>query len=175
MSSGLDFFTQGNALYKKLIRKQGHIVCRDQIYQGIINDSLDQFTHGFISISQKAQIGRARRGSNDDFIVNGFSLLQDYQGIDLRLLLICNAVRQKGAGRSMMEQIIVFGLEAKFSRIQLYALPDPKLVRWYESFGFEVITPLYRDGEVKVYDMQLILERPDRSSFRGADVSRDED
>jgi ribosomal protein S18 acetylase RimI-like enzyme len=88
----------------------------------------------------------------------------------------------------MMEQIISFARENKFSRITLYsraqpafrspgdyALPEEKLIRWYESFGFEVTEPLYRDGEIKVYDMRLRLEAPGQGPFQAIEVSHSHD
>jgi ribosomal protein S18 acetylase RimI-like enzyme len=142
---------------KRLLRKQGVDICRDQIYESTLNLSLDKFDYGFAFMIQKAHFGRSSLKIEDRYRINGFVLMEGLGEYELRVHLICVDSNHKGLGNILMQQVIQFADENSYSKVTLYSLPSPSLVDWYQQFGFTVIDRVIKNGEIKVYLMSLSI------------------
>ena len=88
---------------KLLIKKQGEIVCQDQLTIETIKHEIDEFDFGYISYSIKASSGsRSPRNFSDKYILNGFivcSIIDDDEAI---IKLICSRKHTK-IGKELMD------------------------------------------------------------------------
>jgi hypothetical protein len=142
--------------YKKIIKKQGILVCRDQLDIYTIVESVDHFTFGFLHISEKAQIGKRKINSFEEkFNLNGFVLCL-YNPIlpdELSIELIC-ATKQSKIGKTMMEIVEEKAREMNIRKLTLNCIANEKLRAWYESFGFVFVKTINLRNDIpKVYYM----------------------
>lgn len=136
--------------YKKIIKKQGVIVCRDQLDVYTIIDSTNHFTFGFL------QIGKRKINSFEErFSLNGFVLCL-YNPIlseELSIELIC-ATKQSKIGKTMIELVEEKAREMNIKRLSLNCIANEKLKAWYESIGFVFVKTIHLRKDIpKVYYM----------------------
>lgn len=128
--------------YKKIIKKQGILVCRDQLDIYTIVETVDHFTFGFLYVSEKGQI-------------NGFVLCL-YNPIlpdELSIELIC-ATKQSKIGKTMMEIVEEKAREMNIRKLTLNCIANEKLRAWYESIGFVFVKTINLRNDIpKVYYM----------------------
>jgi GNAT superfamily N-acetyltransferase len=142
---------------KKLIQKQGERVCRNEISQDILSNAIQKFDYGFAFVIERAQIGQNRLRIENRLKVSGFALMEEIDKNELHLHLICVETEHKGDGSILINHVIQYAKDNDYLIISLNALPEKKLVTWYELHGFRVYLPIYKGEELKVYKMILTL------------------
>lgn len=147
-------------LFRKIIKKQGEITCRDQFDKGYINSCLTKFTHGFILLGSNLN-GRLIVSTTDRYYLRGYVLFE----YDSRLAMVNGKIicaikstdPKKKIGKILLESVYQFILENRVETWRIFSLPSPKLVAYYESFGFKQHTTLYVRGKAKVVEMNITL------------------
>lgn len=152
------FISSSDNDIKKLLRKQGAMICRDYIYPEIIESSIEKFDYGFVLIIEKARVGQSMLRLENRFRIYGFVLTEALDEFEVRIHLICVDDAHKGEGTILMRSVLQYAQENDYVRITLHALPDPKLVEWYQTFGFVITDEIYKSGELKVYTMTKVVE-----------------
>lgn len=74
--------------------------------------------------------------------------------------IICaikNADPEKRIGKRLLNSVYEFILEKRVETWKIYSLPFPKLVAYYESFGFKQHDVIYMRGKAKVVEIKLLL------------------
>ena len=134
---------------KELIKKQN---CQNQL--SIESKFVSKFTFGWISVLQKAQLGRRSIKSLTDrytllsFILCHYTPLIPEQ---ITIELVCSTTR---SGKLMMELAEERARTLNIKRINLYSLSNDKLKRWYESLGYVYVNTIYlQPGVPKIYVM----------------------
>jgi hypothetical protein len=149
----------------KLIRKSGIDVCKQQNDRSWIEESLSTSSFGFIYLSPKAQIGRRSiKNDLDKINVQGFITcrISKENPNSVWIDLVCSKQRSK-VGLLLMEvaeeRIRSIEHPQKIIVINLYSLPEEKLVNWYRKLGYgaEDLGKLGRKDLPKVFHMQKIL------------------
>ena len=160
MEIDYDYFSPAStdiALYKKLIKKQGELVCRDQIYVDIISKSLRQHSFGVLAKTRQASTGRNSPISDDKWSLLGFATCEPFDDdMDTVILsLICARKNQKEMGKDLMGIIEDQARQLGYKKIQLFSLPEPHLIRWYERLGYKkgYVIPDYKTGTNKLVTM----------------------
>lgn len=155
------YFTPANRDIVTLIKTQGAETCRNEIYQEILLESLQNFTGGFVILSDIAQIGQRRRSNRK--MVEAFVLFRDVEisvrAKELFISLICSRNAIKKHGSLLMKSIFDFVCpNDRYRSISLESLPEDRLVNWYRKIGFEVIKSTYNDDpDQKVKVIQMII------------------
>jgi len=148
-----------DSLLKNVIKEQGDIICRGQIYQEIIDDALKNFTIGFANVIEKAQQGKKRQRKADRIQVTSFSLLSVFSSStiykELYIILICNTKNRLGEGSELISHIIDYAKENKYSRLSLLSLNEKSLLDWYLQHGFKIIQTIYQGSEVKAIKLAI--------------------
>jgi hypothetical protein len=139
---------------KDLIKKQGDKACQNQLSIESISESVSKFTFGWVSVLQKAQLGRRSIKSLTDrytllsFILCHYTPLIPEQ---ITIELVCSTTR---SGKLMMELAEERARTLNIKRINLYSLSNDKLKRWYESLGYVYVNTIYlQPGVPKIYVM----------------------
>lgn len=160
MDIGYDYFSPSSAditLYKKLVKKQGTLVCRNQIYVDIISKNLKRHSFGVLAKVRQASTGRNSPRSDDKWSLLGFSTCEPYdEDMDTIILsLVCARKDQKGLGKDLVGIIEDYAGQLGYKKIQLFSLPELPLVRWYESLGYKkgYVIPDYKTGTDKLVTM----------------------
>lgn len=152
------FFTKDNKLIKDLIIYHGESTCRDYFEKNVISDLVRKCDFGFISFTKRAQIGKRKRGKNEEYSINGFILCQ-HEGLSpsIFISLVCISTPYKGAGAKLLSNVINYAKDApEILQITLYSLPE--LRSYYEKNQFNTVSTLrLKSGEIKVYHMARIL------------------
>lgn len=144
---------------EKLIKEQGQDVCRQIISKHYINLQTKEYDFGFIHKINVAQIGQTRsRKTTSTTRVSSFILCKlhpIFEEIDINL--VCSRPNSKD-GKKLIELVVQKALELKFKYLSLLSIGNSKLVAWYKSQGFEVISEkMYSDGSLKAYSMKKRL------------------
>ena len=145
-------------LYKRLIKKQGEQICRNEIELYTITKAMDEFNFGFIHISQKARVGHRMLDVTDRIQLNGFVFCRYIEEFnDVSVDLVCSR-KHMHLGREFMEAVEEKAKELNAGRLVLCSLGEERLKRWYEAIGFRTIGEIpYHKGGIKVYTMMKIL------------------
>lgn len=152
------FISSSDNGIKRLLRKQGTMICRDYIYPEIIETSIEKFDYGFVLMIEKARVGQTMLRLENRLQIYGFVLTEALDEFEVRIHLICVDDNHKGEGAILMQSVLQYAKENDYVRITLHALPDPKLVEWYQSFGFVITDEIYKSGQLKVYAMTKVVE-----------------
>ena len=144
---------------EKLIKEQGHDVCRQIISKHYINLQTKDYDFGFLHTTNVAQIGQTRsRKTSSTTRLTSFILCKmhpEFEEIDISL--ICSRPNSKD-GKKLIELVSQKAKEMKVKYLSLLSIGDAKLVAWYKSQGFEVISEkTYPNGELKAYSMKKRL------------------
>ncbi len=183
MSDGIDFdyFSPSHAdiaLYKKMIKQQGTLVCRDQIYVDIISKSLKKHSFGVLAKARKEGnyvplspllqqrsddevllIGRGdrRTAGSLEWLLLGFAMCEPYdEDMDTVILsLACARKDQKGLGADLIGIIEDQASQLGYKKVQIFALPEPPLIKYYERLGYKkaYVIPDYKTGANKLVSM----------------------
>lgn len=148
-------------LFKKIIKKQGETTCRDKFDKEYISSCLNKFTHGFILLGSNLN-GRLITSSSDRYYLRGYVLFE----YDSRLSMvngkiICaikSANPEKKIGKTLLFSVYQFILEKRVETWRIFSLPSPKLVTYYENFGFQKYDTIYVRGKAKVIEMKIKIE-----------------
>jgi len=151
----VQFFTSEDTNFKNLILHHGIKTCRDRFDKAVISRAVSKCDFGYISLTQRAQIGRKNVSKTDKYTLNGFVLCSTdlLNNISVEILLICVADQYKGAGKELLQLVINYA-ESKptIYRITLHSLPE--LQAYYSKLEFDTIeTFRLKSGEIKVYQM----------------------
>jgi hypothetical protein len=153
--SELVFFDRDSD-FRKVIKDQGDKICREQIYQETIDDSLRKFTVGFARVIEKAQIGQSRRKKSDKIQITSFCLLAEYPSpafSEIFLLLLCGMENKHG--EELLKQSIEYAKENKYNRLSLFSLNEEKLLNWYSSHGFKITETVLDGIKVKAFKLSM--------------------
>ena len=153
-----DLFSASDSNMKKLIRKQGVVVCRDKIYASTLHASLEKFDYGFAFVTNKAQIGQKLYRMENRYHLDGFVLLESIDEYELRIHLLCVDESHRGDGYILMKHVFDYAKDNDYLSITLHALPEDHLIKWYETLGFTIVNNLYKDGELKVVAMSTQVQ-----------------
>lgn len=151
------FILASDTIVKTLLRKQGFNIFRDMISSESIQLIVDKYEFGFVFMMEKAHMGQSRMKLENRFKITGFVLLNTISEYELHIMLLCSDLEHKGDGNLLMESVFQYAKDNDFKIITLESLPDDKLVSWYKKLGFQTIAPIYKDDELKVFKMMLIL------------------
>ena len=142
--------------YKKIIKKQGVLACQDKLDVSIISTSINNFTFGFISLIQKAQLGRRSINSFiDKYTLKGFILCNYNTDLndELTIELVCSS-KGTNIGKLLIEVVQEKAKQLNIKKLLLLCLANNKLRKWYEMLGFIYINTIYLSPNVpKVYRM----------------------
>ena len=122
---------------KNLITEQGVNICRDTFDSSVIKKSLDNLDYGYIHISQKAQIGQAKR-RNKEFISYSFVLCKIKTILGNKtpfIKLICARPNIKD-GEKLLRLIEEKSLKDGYNYIALHSIIENNLINWYKKYGF---------------------------------------
>jgi len=143
---------------RELIKKQGDKVCKESISVESISKNASTFTFGWISVLQKAQLGRRSvKSLNDRFTLLSFVLCHYTPDTpdQVTIEIICSTNK---SGKLLMELAEQKSISMGIKRIYLNCLDNNNLKRWYESLGYKHFTTIYsRQGVPKVYSMVKYL------------------
>ena len=65
-------------------------------------------------------------------------------------------------GKDLLLAVYSFALENNISFWRIYSLPFESLIKYYESFGFKRGSSRYRNGEIKVVEMEMNIEQENK-------------
>jgi hypothetical protein len=145
---------------QKIIKNQGKIVCQYKINPDWIQTHLTESSFGFLSITKRAQIGQKfNQYFTQQYILSGFILcrIPEEKKQIVFIELVCSKQNNK-LGKILIETVekhikTLLGLKI----IRLHSLPDPKLIKWYESQGYIADKPSIKDKNPKVILMEKFL------------------
>ena len=140
---------------EKLIKEQGPDVCRNIISKHYIN----KYDFGYLSKSTVAQIGQTRsRRTSQNTRVTSFVLCKFHPEFDeIDISLICARPRSMH-GKELIELVKQKAISLKCKYLSLLSIGDTKLVNWYKSQGFDIISEKeFPTGGVKAYYMKCLV------------------
>lgn len=160
--SELVYFDDKNSDYKKIIRKQGDLICRGKIYQEIINNALSKFTIGFANVIEKAQAGKMRKSRSDRTQITSFCLLFEIPPSfptykELHIILICGMQTKNGEATELLHYVMEYAKQNKYNRLSLHSLDEKKLLDWYLEHGFKIVDTIYEGSEIKAIKLAIDL------------------
>ena len=152
-----------NSYLKKVIKTQGSIICRGEIYQEIIDEALKKFEIGFAKVIEKAQSGQTQRSKADKVQITSFSLLFEMPSIsitykELFIQLICGLKSKRGEGTELLLHIIDYAKQNGYNRLSLQSLNEKKLLEWYLYHGFKIVEVLNEGSEIKGFKLSMDLK-----------------
>jgi hypothetical protein len=156
-----EYFEKENAKdYEKLIKEQGEDVCRNIINKNYINSQSKDYNFGFIHKMNVAQIGQTKsRKQKSTIRISSFILCKmypDFEEIDISL--VCSRPNSKD-GKMLIELVTQKAIDMKFKYLSLLSIGELKLVNWYKSQGFEIISEkAFPNGELKAYCMKKRIQ-----------------
>lgn len=138
---------------RELIKKQGNQVCQNKIYIETISENVSNFKFGWISVLQKAQLGRRSiKSINDKFTLLSFILCHytEHKPEYLKIELDCASNK---SGKMLMGIAEDKARQMNIKGIEIYALPHS--IKWYNSLGYIYIETIYLNNNVtpKIYTM----------------------
>lgn len=144
---------------EKLIKEQGHDVCRQIISKHYINLQTKDYDFGFLHTTNVAQIGQTRsRKTSSTTRLTSFILCKmhpEFEEIDISL--ICSRPNSKD-GKKLIEFVSQKAKEMKVKYLSLLFVGDVKFVAWYIMRGFVVLSAKKcSNGEFNVYSMKKRL------------------
>jgi hypothetical protein len=152
-----EYFEKKTSIVDKLIKEQGEDVCRQIIDKNFINLQKKSYDFGFIHKNYIAQIGQKKINKTPEYLYSFIlcNLYPDFEEIDITL--ICSRPNTKD-GKQLLELVFQKGRELKYKYLSLLSIGEIKLVNWYKTQGFVVISekPL-PNGEIKAYYMRKLL------------------
>ena len=152
-----EYFEKKNMkIEEKLIKEQGQDLCKNIISKNYIHLQSKDYDFGFINKINVAQIGQTRsKSANSTIRVSSFILCKlhpNFEEIDISI--ICSRPNSKN-GKTLIELVTKKAMEMKYKYLSLLSIGDVKLVNWYKSQGFEIISEkVYPDGDLKAYSMK---------------------
>lgn len=143
-------------LFKKIIKDQGEICCRNELDKSYINACIKNFTDGYILLSKKNVSGPTIRSNADKYILKGYCLFIYNKDLfsEVSSLITCGSKSHIGSGLQILRSVKNFINIYKIRTWTLYSLPYEKLINYYEDLGFiRGIEKLTDTGKVKVITM----------------------
>ena len=156
-----EYFEKKNAnVEENLIKEQGEDVCRNIINKKYISSQSKDYDFGFIHKTNVAQIGQTQsRNKKSTIRVSSFILCKlhpDFEEIDISL--ICSRPNSKD-GKILIELVTQKAVDMKYKYLSLLSIGELKLVNWYKSQGFEIISEkAFPNGELKAYSMKKRID-----------------
>jgi len=153
-----EYFEKGSGNnIDKLIKEYGDDVCRNIIDKHYINLQTKNYDFGFIHKLPIANIGQRRNNKPNDFVYS-FILCNLYPQFDeIDITLVCSRHNSKD-GKKLIELVCEKGRELNYKRLSLLSIGETKLVNWYKSQDFILVSEKYfPNGELKAYSMRKIL------------------
>ena len=138
---------------REMIKKQGDRACQNQLSIETISENASTFTFGWIYISPKAQIGRRSiKSFNDKYTSFLLCLYTPLKPEYLTISLVCSI---NHSGKLLMDVAEARAKEMGIKGIELQAIPNDKLIKWYKSLGYVYINTIYLNNSTipKVYCM----------------------
>ena len=144
---------------EKLIKEQGPDICRKMIDSHYINIQVKDYTFGFLHKVPIAQIGQKSHRS-PTYNISSFVLCKLHPEIEhVDISLICSRPNAKD-GKKLIELATQKSIELDYKYLSLLSIGEPKLVNWYKSQGFIVVSEkMYPNGELKAYSMIKQIKR----------------
>jgi len=126
---------------EKLIKKQGDDICHNKIGTDYIKDRLKDYDFGFTRTSNKAQIGQRRTRQTEQHTYSFVlcKIIEDPYIKEIDISLICSRPTSKD-GKLLMELVENKAKQMKYQRLSLVAVGNTRLLHWYESLGFILIS-----------------------------------
>lgn len=155
INKNFEYFEQNNDAIKKLIKNQGDIVCQEKIGVDYIKDRMKDFDFGFIRKMRESQIGKMQTKKKE--IMNSFILckiIPDPFIKEIDITLVCSRNNSKD-GKELIKLLEMKAKTIKCQRISLIAIGNTRLLNWYISQDFILITekPII-DSNQKAYSMR---------------------
>jgi hypothetical protein len=149
-------YFEKNTKIDKLIREQGLTICQNRINTEYIKTTTEHYLFGFIHKSPIAQIGQKRKKSNQEYVYS--FILCDIKDDFIIIHLICSRPNIRD-GKKLIELARIQTNNLGYKKIALHSILDDKLVRWYKSQGFEIISEINfpNTDELKCYFMVMNL------------------
>lgn len=151
-------------LFKKIIKEQGEICCRNELDKTYINACIKNFTDGYILLSRKNVSGPTIRSNADKYILKGYCLFIYNKGLfsEVSCLITCGSKSHIGSGIQILRSVTNFINIYKIRTWTLYSLPYENLIKYYEKLGFiKGIEKLTDTGKVKVIMMSQYFRYQD--------------
>ena len=142
---------------REIIKKQGDKTCNYKINTGAIVAAATNFNFGWISAIKKAQIGRRSiKNFNDQHTLRAFILCVVNPQIPntLKIDIVCSTNK---SGKFLISLAEDKAKSMNITNLILFALPNPRLVEWYKSLGFELLTDI--DSVSDPYKLYLMQKR----------------
>lgn len=144
--------------YKEIIKQQHNQTCNNNFEKEYVSGILNTFSYGYIYLDPKAQNTRRTKTFGDKHSVVAFILcFEDPDSKTILIQLVC-AAQKLGLGENLVKAVIEDCISTGASFIELYALNEPSLVRWYERFGFKKIPNQAVSHYHKLQHMRLFLK-----------------
>jgi hypothetical protein len=145
-------YFEKNSKYEKLIKEQGDTVCQHKIGNNYIANSLKNYLFGFLHKVPVAQIGQKKKKSAPINLYS-FILCKSWEDNDfLTITLVCSRAHD---GKKLIELAEIQASVLGYKKMALHSIMDEKVVRWYKSQGFEILSEQedMDTGEIKSYFM----------------------
>lgn len=149
-------YFEKNTKIDKLIREQDLSICQNRINAEYIKSTTQNYLFGFIHKSPIAQMGQKKKKSNQEHVYS--FILCDIKNDFIIIHLICS--RQNiHYGKKLIELAQIQTNILGYKKLALHSILDDKLVRWYKSQGFKVISEINfpNTDELKCYFMVMNL------------------
>lgn len=148
-------------LFKKIILKNYNSTCKDQFEKGYINYCLSTFTNGYILLGSNLN-GRTAKSSADKYYLRGFVLFEYEERSSTVIGKIICAIKssnpQLRIGKKLLDSVYSFVIENRVETWTINSLPFPKLVLYYEKFGFVYQRTIYARGQPKVVVLEMNIQ-----------------
>ena len=140
---------------REMIKKQGDRACQNQLSIETISENA--FTFGWIYISPKAQIGRRSiKSSNDKHTSFLLCLYTSLKPEYLTINLVCSI---NHLSKLLMDTAENRAKEMGIKGIELQAIPNDKLIKWYKSLGYVYINTIYLKSASVVPKVYCMIKR----------------
>jgi hypothetical protein len=156
-------------LVKKLLKRDGDVVCQGKINRSWLDESMSTFSFGLGYTSKKAQTGRrlsclhskqaSFRSEANKHVLYGFILCR----VDIHdpkvvwIDIVCSKENSK-IGKLLMEAAEErIKANKSLKLIQLYSLPEVRLKNWYVKLGYTYSESKFWGDTPKAYLLHKFL------------------
>jgi hypothetical protein len=160
------FFTRDDIysdLFCEMIDKQHGHCCDGYIDEGYISNCFDEFTHGYMILSESNQENKHFRGQQ--FFLRAFILFEyrreqvgrtpNIEGVIRGKVICCNPLN-KGLGIILLNKVKEFALVRDVKRWIIFSLPYDTLIAYYKRYGFSQRKLIhYNNGNLKTVLMSI--------------------
>lgn len=149
--------TESFKTFKSVLKSQHDQVCRSSFTDQYISNLLRDLTPNHFGYAAIVPTAYAKTRKSHKYSILGFIIaVKDNEG-GVSIELICGRKDTPKIGTHLMNLMLSECKNMGIKLIDLQSLIDPKLIAWYEQFGFKKLTHLKQIYVAKLQPMRLYL------------------